>query len=206
MRIDSFIYYVARILKKMRLSAIRDSQIHQSSVVESGSQVVNSVMEKHSYCGYDCVILNTSIGSFCSISDRVVIGGSEHPMHFLSTSPVFLSHRDSVKMKFARHEYVNKPYTQIGHDVWIGNGAKIKAGVTIGSGAVIGMGSVVTKDIPPYSIFAGNPAIEVRKRFSDTLIERLEKSEWWGLPEDKLIELGKYADDPIHFLAELEQR
>ena len=48
-------------------------------------------------------------------------------------------------------------------DVWIGRRAIIMGGVTIGKGAVIGAGSVVTKDVPPYCVAAGNPAI-VRKK------------------------------------------
>ena len=99
--------------------------------------MVASTMARHSFCGFDCVILNSEIGAFCSISDNVYIGGSQHPMHFVSTSPVFLKHRDSVKTKFAKHDYTNMPHTIIGNDVWIGHGAKIRAGVKIGHGAVV---------------------------------------------------------------------
>lgn len=52
----------------------------------------------------------------------------------------------------------------IGNDVWIGSRVIILPGVTIGDGAIIGAGSVVTKDVPPYSIFAGNPAKFIRER------------------------------------------
>ena len=78
-------------------------------------------------------------------------------MEYVSTSPVFLDHRDSVKAKFSHHHYVWRAKTSIGHDVWIGEAALIKGGLNIGHGAVIGMGSVVTKDVPPYAIVAGNP-------------------------------------------------
>ena len=84
----------------------------------------------------------------------------------VSTSPVFYSGRDSVKAKFSKHE--RKKYnTVIGHDVWIGQNIRIKQGVNIGTGAIIGMGSIVTKDVPPYNIYAGNPAKFIRKRFDD---------------------------------------
>jgi acetyltransferase-like isoleucine patch superfamily enzyme len=46
---------------------------------------------------------------------------------------------------------------------WIGYGVSILKGVTIGEGAIIGAASVVTKDIPPYSIAAGNPAQIIRQ-------------------------------------------
>lgn len=58
--------------------------------------------------------------------------------------------------------------TVIGNDVWIGHGAIVIAGVEIGDGAVIGAGAVVTRNIPAYSIAAGNPARVIKKRFSET--------------------------------------
>jgi acetyltransferase-like isoleucine patch superfamily enzyme len=53
---------------------------------------------------------------------------------------------------------------RIGDDVWIGAGATVLPGVAIGTGAVIGGGSVVTRDVPPYAIAAGNPARVVGER------------------------------------------
>ena len=50
----------------------------------------------------------------------------------------------------------------------------------IGDGAIIGLNSVVTKDVPPYTIVAGNPAKTVRKRFDDELIDLLLKLKWWN--------------------------
>ena len=47
--------------------------------------------------------------------------------------------------------------------VWIAHDVKIKGGVTISTGAVIGMGAVVTHDIGPYEIWAGNPARLIKK-------------------------------------------
>lgn len=61
-------------------------------------------------------------------------------------------------MKFSEFERDEDKKTFIRHDVWIGNYSLIKQGVHIGTGAVVGMGSVVTKDVPPYAIVAGNPA------------------------------------------------
>ena len=54
-------------------------------------------------------------------------------------------------------------------DVWIGARAIILPGVKIGRGSVIGAGSVVTKDVPPYSIFVGNPAKFLKQRNTDLL-------------------------------------
>jgi acetyltransferase-like isoleucine patch superfamily enzyme len=52
-------------------------------------------------------------------------------------------------------------------DAWLGAGSMILRGVTVGEGAIIGAGSVVTKDVPPYSIVAGNPAVLVRELSPD---------------------------------------
>lgn len=115
-------------------------------------------------------------------------------------APVFLSHKDSVKAKFARHDYLPMLKTSIGHDVWIGEGAFIKSGVRVGTGAVVGMGAVVTKDVPPYAIVAGNPARVIRKRFSDELIQSLLATGWWDKDDAELKLLGSYINDPEGFI------
>jgi acetyltransferase-like isoleucine patch superfamily enzyme len=194
------LYAIARIQKRFRLSAIKRSAIDSTAAVQGGSQVVDSEIGRHSFCGYDCVILNASIGSFCSIADRVTIGGSGHPTHFVSTSPFFLSHRDAVKTKFSRHDYYDVPRTEIGHDVWIGFGAMIKSGVKIGHGSVVGMGSVVTKDVQPYSIVAGNPARELSRRFTEQVVDALIRSQWWHFDDPRLRSVAKYFNSPEHFL------
>lgn len=195
-------YILSRILKRLRPAAVRNSFIHRTSKIEPGSQVVSSEFGRHSYCGYDCIFLNVSVGSFCSISDNVVVGGSNHPMHFVSTSPVFLSHRDSVKEKFSRFEYLDLPRTWIGNDVWLGYGCRVRAGVKIGHGAVVAMGSVVTKDVPPYSVVGGNPAQVLRTRFSEEVIEKLLSTEWWHLSDEELGRWAIWFDDPQEFLNE----
>ena len=60
------------------------------------------------------------------------------------------------------------------------------AGVTIGNGAVIAARSVVTKDVPPYTVVAGNPARPVKRRFSDEIIEKMEQIQWWNWPVEKI--------------------
>ena len=198
--LSSLRYLVARMQKKMVLSAIRNSEIHPTSAIEGGCQVVNSSMSRHSFCGYDCVLLNVEIGSFCSIADNVYIGGSAHPIHFVSTSPAFLSHRDSIRTKFSRHEYAHLPQTRIAHDVWIGYGARIRAGVSIGNGAAIGMGSVVTRDVAPYDVVGGNPARVIKTRFSQDIVAALLKSEWWNYSDEDLRQAAALFTEPRTFL------
>jgi acetyltransferase-like isoleucine patch superfamily enzyme len=117
-------------------------------------------------------------------------------MEFVSTSPVFLSHKDSVKVKFARHHYLPAVRTIVGNDVWIGEGVFIKAGVTIGDGSVVGMGAVVTRDVAPYSIVGGNPAQFIRLRFEQEVVDALLRMKWWELPDSELRRLGPMFNDP----------
>lgn len=195
-----FSYLYSKILKKIRGSSIVKSQIHNTSKIESGSTVVCSIFDRHSFCGYDCFFNNCEVGAFTSIASNVKAGGGGHPMEYLSMSPVFLSHRDSVKAKFAKHVYKHNPKTVIGNDVWVGESVIIKAGVTIGDGAVIGMGSVVTKDVPPYMIYAGNPAKLIRARFEKDLIEALQLYKWWDFTDEKLQEIGSRVTNPKELL------
>lgn len=186
----------AKALRKLRGTALTDSHVHPTSKIEPGSRLTSSTFDRHSYCGYDCSFVHVDVGSFCSIANGVTIGGAQHPVHFLSTSPTFLSHRDSVKAKFAEHVYNPAFRTTVGNDVWIGERALIKAGVTIGHGAVIGMGAVVTRDIPPYAIVAGNPARLIRMRFSQPVIDGLLKLRWWDFSDDDLRRIGPIAPEP----------
>lgn len=71
------------------------------------------------------------------------------------------------------------PTIYIGSDVWIGADVAIKRGVTIGDGAVVGTGAIVTKDIPPYEIWAGVPAHKIKDRFPDEIKKQLLEIKWW---------------------------
>lgn len=198
-------YLWNKIVKKARGSSIKNSIIHSTSKVESGSLVVNSVFEKYSFCGYDCKIIDCSVGSFTSIADNVVIGGGRHPMEWVGMSPVFYEGRDSVKKKFSIHSRQANLHSSIGNDVWIGESALIRAGVRIGHGAVIGMGSVVTKDVDNYAIVAGNPARLIRYRFPEETISSLLKLKWWDFDEKKLEVLSKYIQNPDEFIRAAEE-
>ena len=67
--------------------------------------------------------------------------------------------------------------TTVGHDVWLGYQALVLPGVSIGHGAVVAAASVVSADVPPYAIVAGNPARVVRARYDDADVQR-----HWGRP------------------------
>jgi len=194
------LYYWSKLLKKLRGSSILNSFVHETSKIESGSLIVNTTFGKHSFCGYNCEIIKCEIGSFVSIANGVIIGGGMHPMGWVGMSPVFYEGRDSVRAKFSEHKREEVKKTTIGHDVWIGRNALIKQGVTIGTGAVIGMGSIVTKDVPPYAIVAGNPARLIRKRFTEDIITGLLASKWWEMEEKTLKEYAEVIKYPEQFL------
>ncbi len=70
----------------------------------------------------------------------------------------------------------------------------------MGNGAVVGAGAVVTKNVPPYAIVAGNPARIIGYRFSEEVIQKLEHIQWWNFSEKRLFELGGYFNDLEGFL------
>ena len=76
---------------------------------------------------------------------------------------------------------------EIGHDVWIGREARVLSGVRVGDGAVIGAYAVVARDVRPYAIVVGNPAREVRRRFTDAQCEALLAIAWWNWPEERIL-------------------
>ena len=200
----SLVYLWSKFLKKIRCSAIVQSNIHRTSKVESGSNIFRTNFGKHSYCGYNCEIIDAEIGSFCSIANNVVIGGAAHPVEWISTSPVFYRGRDSVITKFADHQWIKSIQTHIGSDVWIGEKAIVKRGIRIGTGAVVGMGTVATKDIPPYAIVAGCPGRILKMRFDESTIERLLASEWRTFDDSKLRKHAIHFNNPARFLEDIE--
>jgi virginiamycin A acetyltransferase len=125
------------------------------------------------------------VGKFCSFAEDVtIVLGGYHPTHWLTTYPlnVFLFEEPKPHDGYP----AAKGDVVIGSDVWVANGATILSGVTVGNGAIIAANSVVTKDVSPYSIVAGNPAKVIRKRFSDDIIEKLENIKWWDWPVEKI--------------------
>jgi len=196
-------YLVAKLIAKLRIPAIRNSKIAKTAKVCSGSNLVNVEMGKYSYIGNFCTAVNTEIGRFCSIADNCIIGGANHPMTWVSTSPLFFQGRNIMKQNFSEHEFITGKETRIGHDVWIGTSCFIKSGVSIGDGAVIGMGSVVTKDVGTYEIWAGNPAKLIRKRFDEETIEKLRLSQWWNYDDSLLKEKAAQFNNVEKFIQQL---
>lgn len=178
-----------------------------STIAKSASIKEKTVIEDPIHVGAGCAVMADRIGRYCFINNNTCIfdgvrigrfvsfarncqiGGAEHPIHHLTTS----------FFRISRHWFPDDPTAQtadlvpitrvpnrqrgtnieIGNDVWFGASCLVLKGVTIGSGAVIGAGAVVTKDIPPYAIVAGNPAKVVKYRFDEETIARLLAAKWW---------------------------
>lgn len=133
------------------------------------------------------------IGSFCSIAANVeIMFGGAHHIDFVTSYPIgfakpFVGETIRQDLLDDRHAEV-----RIGHDVWLGRGAKIMGGVTIGTGAVVAAHAVVTKDVEPYAIVGGNPAGLIRFRFDEAARAALLDSQWWDVPLDRLIAIQRH--------------
>ncbi len=127
------------------------------------------------------------IGKFCQIAAGVefVMNGANHQMNTVSTFPFYTLEGWNMNPPDVKDLQL-KGDTVIGNDVWIGQNAVILPGVHIGDGVIIGASSVVGSDVPPYTIVAGNPAKEIRKRFDDELIQLLLEFKWWDKSIEKI--------------------
>ncbi len=187
-------------------SVVHDSRIDKKASIRKKVRVYHSKIDKYTYVCRNTIIQNTAVGAFCSISEDCSIGMPSHPTHMVSTSPVFLGGSNYLHKNFSKIPYEDCPITRIGNDVWIGAGVKIKSGVRIGDGAIIAAGAVVTKNVPAYTIVGGIPAQVIRKRFSDDVIDALEKSSWWKWDEKDLYDKSLNWEEPEEFLSSAEER
>lgn len=108
-------------------------------------------------------VFDIVIGDFSILAGNVAIVGGDHDFRVPGV-PTRSTNREKVKP------------VRIGKDVWIGHGSIILHGISIGEGSIVAAGSVVVNDVPPYSIYGGNPAYFIKNRFQCDS-ERLVHSE-----------------------------
>lgn len=178
---------------------LQDAEVDKTAAICSGVRFYRGKLGRYSYIGNNSFVTDTNIGNFTSISTDCYIGGTSHPIDWVSTSPVFHKWENIMRKNFARHEFEIFKKTTIGNDVWIGNRVMVKAGITIGNGAVIGMGSIVTKDVGPYEIWAGNPAKMIRKRFDEETINKLQEIQWWFWDDLRIEKRAKDFNNTVSF-------
>jgi len=126
-----------------------------------------------------------SFGNYCSIAKSVKFFLVNHPTN------LFTSHAITYNplLQGVQIDKLDRSRVLIVEDdVWIGEGVIVLPNVNkIGRGAIIGAGSIVTKDVPSYSVVAGNPAKFIRKRFDEDTIKKLEETRWWEMEKDILV-------------------
>ena len=127
------------------------------------------------------------IGKFCMIASDVkfIMNGANHLTKSLTSYP-FAVFGNGWENAMDGKSYPFKGDIRIGNDVWIGYNATIMAGVHIGDGAIIAANTTVTKDVAPYTIVGGNPSKEIKKRFSEDVINKLLEIEWWHWDIEKI--------------------
>ena len=176
--------------------------INKKVKIEDNVRISRNVLQEigdYTFIGENVVIgpAVESIGSFCSIAEDVIIGPNTHDIDRISSSTFIHSYSSSVdfenkKRKIDYKTYknrINKNKTAVGCDVWIGYRSILLPGITIGNGVIIGAGSVVTKDVEPFAIVAGNPAKFIRYRFNESTRSKLIESDLYSQDSELLFNL-----------------
>ncbi|MGQ0565665.1 MAG: chloramphenicol acetyltransferase [Gemmobacter sp.] len=150
--------------------------------IGEGARIVSSTFHAYAYCDRLADISNTTVGRFANIAALTRIGPTDHPFthaaqhHFLYRSSYYWDDAPDDPAFFAARAARR---TTLGPDCWIGHGAIVKPEVTVGAGAIVAAGAVVTRDVAPFLIVAGNPARPLRPRFAPAIADRLLALSWW---------------------------
>lgn len=217
----AFLAALKQVLNKTRARAkwgvvFKDGCLIDSRVVFAGGNcvqeravVVDSIIGFGTYISWGTLVQSAKIGKFCCIGPNIYFASGTHPTRgFVSMHPAFFSNRMQAGFSFveqsifkedtARPEFEGKSIW-IGNDVWIGASATILPGVRIGDGAIVAAGTVVHKDVEAFSVVAGCPMREIRKRFSPEIRKVIQSSEWWNWDLQTLKERVRLFADADQF-------
>jgi len=152
--------------------------------------------EKNIKYHFDFIGDKLIIGKFCMIASDVtfIMNGANHLTNSITSYPFAIFGHDWSDAMEGK-SYPTKGDTIIGNDVWIGYNSTIMPGVKIGDGAIIATNSTVTKDVEPYTVVGGNPAKEIKKRFTENEINKLLKIRWWNWSIEKITKNVKKLTD-----------
>ena len=172
---------------------ISGSHLESSVAVDRNAELCGVNVGRFSYVARETVLNEVDVGRFCSIGPRCLIGTGDHPVDWVSTSPVFYSDIQQTGRSLAEGLQKNASFTErrriaIGNDVWIGAHVFVRDGVNIGNGAIVAAGAVVVRDVPAFAIVGGVPAQHIRLRFPPELVEQMQSIAWWNWPETLLRE------------------
>ena len=164
---------------------VKPTLTNPNIIVGDFTYIADTEFERHVTHFYPWSRDRLVIGKFCQIAAGVefMMNDANHQMNAVTTFPFYTLEGWDMEAPPAS-DMPCKGDTVIGNDVWIGQNAVILPGVQIGDGAILGATSVVGHDVASYTIVAGNPAKEIRKRFDDELTGLLLRFRWW----DKSIE------------------
>lgn len=181
-------------IKKIRgqviwlIEKLEGGQVYSKTLREIALKYHNIKIGMYSYgaCfSFNRIPSGTEIGRYCSFAAGMAIFNGNHPLDKKSMHPFFYN----PSFQYVHKDLILRTKLTIGNDVWIGFNALILPSVTkIGDGAVIGAGSIVTKDVPPFAVVAGNPAKIIRYRFSEQEIKNIIYSDWWNKDIDDFSE------------------
>lgn len=190
------VYFSNFDLKVRKICFEKKGEKFTSVTFGEGSYLVEASLE---YGSPKCHVM---IGKYCSIAHGIkFIIGLNHNFSAVSTYPFHEAFKRNVSSCRNSNPQKKRQQIIIGNDVWIGAYTTIMGGVRIGNGAVVGAGSVVTKDVPPYAVVAGNPASIIRYRFDKNTIDLLQKLRWWNWTPTQIQQRICEFDDISSFVA-----